>query len=188
MHYRVSHVSPRFGMYGGHGHTKHKECYCTCLSLTMMLTFNFLCLESIWRAFWWLPSIRIIPTQCKSLGFIICKNPPTFAAFVVLSLSPHLCPSLTSLPSSLFFLIPSIPTPRQVLCLLWLSMRFIWAQTVRLTLAQVLSFHGNFIIVLDAFQAPLDTGALLMSKETCMKRGDAKGLHMVPYAASREAI
>lgn len=59
---------------------------------------------------------------------------------------------------------------------------------MRLTLAQVLSFHGNFIIVLDAFQAPLDTRALLMSKETCMKRGDAKGLHMVPYAASREAI
>lgn len=59
---------------------------------------------------------------------------------------------------------------------------------MRLTLAQVLSFHGNFIIVLDAFQAPLDTGALLMSKETCMKRGDAKGLHMVPHAASREAI
>lgn len=166
---------------------KHKECYYTCLSVAMMLTFNFVWLESVWRLFWWLPSIRIAHTQCKSLVFIICKNPPTFAAFVILSLSPHLCPSLTSLPSSLFF-IPPVPAPRQVLCLPWLSMRFIWAQTVLLTLAQVLSFHGNFIIVLDVFQAPLDTGALLMSKETCMKRGDAKGLHMVPYVASREAI
>lgn len=50
----------------------------------------------------------------------------------------------------------------------------IWAETVCLTLAQDLSFHGNFIIVLDAFQTPLDTEALLMSKETCMKWGDVE--------------
>lgn len=46
---------------------------------------------------------------------------------------------------------------------------YLSADSARLALAQVLSFHGNFIIVLDAFQAPLDAGALLMSKETCMK-------------------
>lgn len=46
---------------------------------------------------------------------------------------------------------------------------YLSADSVPHPLAQVLSFHGNFIIVLDAFQAPLDTEALLMSKETCMK-------------------
>lgn len=83
---------------------KHKECYCTCLSVAMMLTFNFVRFESVPSAFWLLPSIRMARTQCKSLVFIICKNPPASAAFVIPSLSPHLCPSLTSLPSSPFFL------------------------------------------------------------------------------------
>lgn len=129
---------PGFGMYGGLSWScftdtqKHKECYYTCLSVAMMLTFNLVRSESVWSAFW---SIRMARTQCKSLVFIICKNPPASAAFVIPSLSPHLCPSLTSLPSSpfFFFYIPPIPAPRQVLCLPWLSMRFIWAQTVRLT-------------------------------------------------------
>src|SRR4029434_6337690 len=41
---------------------------------------------------------------------------------------------------------------------------FLRLQTVCLTLALCLSFHGNFIIVLEAVQTRLDTKELLMSK------------------------
>lgn len=93
---------------------KHKECYYTCLSVAMMLTFNFVWLESVWRLFWWLPSIRIAHTQCKSLVFIICKNPPTFAAFVILSVSPPLpIPHLPPLFS--FFYSPRSCSPSSAL-------------------------------------------------------------------------
>lgn len=94
----------------------------------------------------------------------------TFTAFVIPSLSLHLCPSLTSL---LLFISPiSAPLSSALFAVTFHAV--IWAETVCLTLAQVLSFHGNFIIVLDAFQTPLDTEALLMSKETCMKWGDVE--------------
>lgn len=94
----------------------------------------------------------------------------TFTSFVIPSLSPHLCPSLISL---LHFISPmSAPLSSALFAVTFHAV--IWAETVCLTLAQVLSFHGNFIIVLDAFQTPLDTEALLMSKETCMKWGDVE--------------
>lgn len=94
----------------------------------------------------------------------------TFTAFVIPSLSLHLCPSLTSLP--LFISPISAPLSSALFAVTFHAV--IWAETVCLTLAQDLSFHGNFIIVLDAFQTPLDTEALLMSKETCMKWGDVE--------------
>lgn len=116
------------------------------------------------------------------LSGIFCawSHPPwmskfaTFTAFVIPSLSPHLCPSLTSPLLFLFFFISPISAPLSSALFAVTFHAVIWAQTVCLTLAQDLSFHGNFIIVLDAFQAPLDTEALLMSKETCMKRGDVE--------------
>lgn len=84
--------------------------------------------------------------------------------------SSPLCPSLTSLP----LLISPISAPLSSALFAVTFHAVIWAETVCLTLAQDLSFHGNFIIVLDTFQAPLDTEALLMSKETCMKWGDVE--------------
>lgn len=78
---------------------------------------------------------------------------------------PHLPPS---------FFIPPISAPLSSALFAVTFHAVIWAETVCLTLAQDLSFHGNFIIVLDAFQTPLDTEALLMSKETCMKWGDVE--------------
>lgn len=81
---------------------------------------------------------------------------------------PHLPPSL------FFFLFLPISAPLSSALFAVTFHAVIWAETVCLALAQDLSFHGNFIIVLDAFQAPLDTEALLMSKETCMKWGDVE--------------
>ena len=118
-------------------------------------------------------SLSLTHTQkCKSVD---CHHPwmSKFAPFVIPSLSLHLCPSLTSLPLFFFLFLPiSAPLSSALFAVTFHAV--IWAETVCLALAQDLSFHGNFIIVLDAFQAPLDTEALLMSKETCMKWGDVE--------------
>lgn len=102
---------------------------------------------------------------------VICEIHIHPLFFVIPSLSLHLCPSLTSL---LLRIISPISAPLSSALFAVTFHAVIWAETVCLALAQVLSFHGNFIIVLDEFQTPLDTEALLMSKETCMKWGDVE--------------
>lgn len=99
-----------------------------------------------------------------------CPNSPLLLFRLCLFTSAH--PSPPSL--SLFFLFLPISAPLSSALFAVTFHAVIWAETVCLALAQDLSFHGNFIIVLDAFQAPLDTEALLMSKETCMKWGDVE--------------
>lgn len=99
-----------------------------------------------------------------------CPNLPHSPLLLFLPLSLHLCPSFTTLP----LFISSISAPLSSALFAVTFHAVIWAETVCLTLAQDLSFHGNFIIVLDVFQTPLDTEALLMSKETCMKWGDVE--------------
>lgn len=98
-------------------------------------------------------------------------------------LSPHLL--LFTPPSPL----PTSPTPVKCFCAPWLcDGGYLSADSMPRSGNGNLSFHGNFIIVLDGVQAPLDVLALLMSKETRMKWGEVEGVHMVPYALSRKAV